>query len=125
MRALVVDDDEVLGRVLVPALALGLDVPASEISFASTPTSALAMLAQGRPQFVLSDFNLRAEMTGLELLGEVARMQPSVVRILMSGYSREEIGYRADQAAHAFIEKPLRARDMIAELKAILARHAT
>jgi DNA-binding NtrC family response regulator len=120
ITVLLVDDDALMLRILAPRLER-LDVrPAvRKVVTAQTPEDALAALdaAAPGPLVVLSDFNLKASMNGLQLLAEVRKRRPDAVRILFSGYSAEQIGdVSAQGAAQAFLEKPLRIDEMLGPL---------
>lgn len=111
-------------HMLPPHLeALGTRVDVVEVRTAASPDEALRALdamPEG-PLAVLSDFNLKAAMNGLDLLREVERRRPDAVRILFSGYAMDQIGdVGAGGAAHGFVEKPLRIRDMLPPLRSII-----
>jgi DNA-binding NtrC family response regulator len=98
-----------------------------KVATAQTPDAALQLLAVAGPGHlaVLSDFNLKAPMNGLQLLHAAAQMRPDSLRVLFSGYSAEQIGdVPGDGAAHAFLEKPMRMDTLIAQLDPILRARA-
>lgn len=110
-------------HMLPPHLAdLGTRVPVGKVQTAATPEAALAALdAMPGRVAVLSDFNLRAALNGLQLLAEVARRRPDAVRVLFSGYAADQIGdVGAGGIAHGFVEKPLRIREMLGPLRDIV-----
>lgn len=121
VRIIVVDDDDLMLRMLAPRLAS----PGGEVVTASTPSQALERLPDAdRPVAVVSDFNLRSDMNGTQLLEAVARTHPHATRVLMSGYSAEQIGLQTSSAIHAFVEKGLRLDDTVEPiLQALRARH--
>ena len=120
LTILLVDDDPFMLRMLAPRLERLDVVPAvGAVLTAATPQAALEALdkADPGPLAVVSDFNLKATLNGLQLLGEVRQRRPDAVRILFSGYSSEQIGdVVGGGAAHAFLEKPLRIDEMMAPL---------
>lgn len=125
LRLLVVDDDSMMLYMLPPLLRdeLAPSLRVDSVESAQTPEAALALVkaAPAGPLAVLSDFNLKASMTGVDLLGQVARERPDSIRILFSGYSRDQIGEPArDPALHGFVEKPLRIRDMLDPLRQLI-----
>ena len=126
MRILVVDDDPMMLQMLPPHLAdLAVTPPVAGVETAQTPEAALAVLGRmpDDPLVVLSDFNLKASMNGLDLLKEVQRRRPDAVRVLFSGYALEQLGDVASGGAtHGFVEKPLRIREMLPPLTAIINR---
>ena len=127
LSILVVDDDPMMLHMLPPHLSeLGTRLPVGEVRTAATPEAALAALdaMPVKEIAVLSDFNLRARMNGLELLAEVARRRPESVRVLFSGYAADQIGdVGSGGVAHGFVEKPLRIREMLDPIRAIVDAH--
>lgn len=126
LRILVVDDDRMMLQMLPPHLEhLGTSVPVEKVETAQTPKEALAALERmpPGPLAVLSDFNLKADLNGIDVLREVERRRPDAVRVLFSGYALEQIGDAGrDPALQGFIEKPMRIREMIPPLKEIIDR---
>ena len=120
LTVLLVDDDAFMLRILGPRLQkLAVDPPVARVVTAQTPEAALEELSRigDGPLAVLSDFNLKAAMNGLQLLAEVRQRRPDAVRILFSGYSSEQIGdVSAEGAAQAFLEKPLRIDELLGPL---------
>jgi two-component system chemotaxis sensor kinase CheA len=116
----VVDDDPMMLRILAPHLEeLG------SVQTAQTPRAALAALdaIPAGPLAVLSDFNLKAEMNGVDVLREVERRRPDAARVLFSGYALDQLGEAGrDPALHGFVEKPMRVREMLPPIRAILDR---
>lgn len=117
---LVVDDDPLMHRMLVPRLRL-VEVPmgVADALAAETPEAALALLdkASDGPLVVLSDFNLRASVNGVQLLAEARRRRPDALRILFSGYSAEQLGQlEPADAFDAFVEKHLLLEDMVRDI---------
>lgn len=126
MRILVVDDDPMMLQMLPPHLAdLQVEPRVADVQTALTPQAALDALDRmpTDPLVVLSDFNLKAAMNGLDLLKEVQRRRPDAVRVLFSGYALEQLGdVKAGGATHGFVEKPMRIREMMTPLADIITR---
>jgi DNA-binding NtrC family response regulator len=124
LSILLVDDDDMMLHMLPPHLeALEAPLPVSDVRTAQTPQAALDALESvpAGPLVVLSDFNLRSSMNGLDLLEEVAKRRPDAVRVLFSGYASDQIGDPTRSgAAHGFVEKPLRIHEMLPPLAAII-----
>jgi DNA-binding NtrC family response regulator len=118
LRILIVDDDPLMTDMLPRRIRGALRV---QVFTASTPEEGLRVADAESPEIVLSDYNLRASMTGLDLLAEIERRHPDAIRILFSGHARHEIGKSLDDAPlHGFLEKPLRLDELIAPLAAII-----
>lgn len=94
-----------------------------DVQAALTPEAALADLDRlpEQPLVVVSDFNLKSTMNGLQLLREVHQRRPDAYRVLFSGYSREQLGALDEGGgADAFLEKPLMLDDLIRPLTQLL-----
>lgn len=116
---LIVDDDPLMTDLLPRKLKRTL--AGCRILTATTPDDGIRLAREARPAVVLSDYNLRAALTGLDVLDEVARIDPAIIRILFTGHARHEIGPRLDRSdLHGFIEKPLRLDEMMQPLLDIL-----
>ncbi|MCK5681506.1 response regulator, partial [bacterium] len=79
---LFVDDEQ---RVL-KSLKRGLIGEPFHALFALSGMEALEILAEQSVQVIVSDMKM-PEMNGLELLQEVARRHPNIIRLVLSGYS--------------------------------------
>lgn len=127
LTILLVDDDPLMLRMLAPRLErLEVKPPVGRVLTVLTPEAALEALATtgSGPLAVVSDFNLKASLNGLQLLGEVRDRRPHAARILFSGYSQEQIGDVAGgDAAHAFLEKPLRIDELLPPLARAIETH--
>lgn len=113
-------------RMLVPRLReMTVRPPVADVVSAQSPEAALDALRQfpEGPLAVVSDFNLKAAMTGLDLLDRIRTERPEAIRILFSGYSSIEIGdVSRDGVAQAFFEKPLRLDELLRPLESTLTR---
>ena len=127
---MLVDDDPLMHRMLVPRLEEMATKPAvARVLGVRTPEDALAEVTRAPPGplAVVSDFNLRASRNGLQLLRELRDLRPDALRVLFSGYSVEQLGdVHQGGDADAFLEKPLLLDDLIGPLaKLIEQRFAT
>ncbi|HEX2021905.1 MAG TPA: response regulator [Candidatus Thermoplasmatota archaeon] len=122
MSILIVDDDELMTELLPRKLRSAV-LPAPRILTARTPEEGIRVAEDECPSVVLSDYNLRATMNGLDVLAAVGRSCPDAVRILFSGHARHEIGPRLEGAGlDGFLEKPLRLDELIPPFLEILNR---
>lgn len=121
---LLVDDDPLMHRMLVPRLQeMPTTPPVTRVLTALTPEVAIEQvkrLPEG-PLAVVSDFNLKSTMNGLQLLRAVRAIRPDALRVLFSGYSLEQLGdVHEGGDADAFLEKPLVLDHLIAPLAELI-----
>lgn len=76
-----------------------------EVAFASGGDAALTMLAAAPFDVVVSDMRMPG-MDGAALLETVRQQYPSILRIILSGYTEMEASLRAVPVAHQFLLKP-------------------
>ncbi len=108
-------DDEV--RILA-AMRRVLRREGYEILTAAGSAEALALIDERNVDLVLSD-QMMPGMRGVELLEEIGRRRPKVVRLLITGWSEE---LRADELASLGIQGPLAKPWDDAELKETLRK---
>jgi response regulator RpfG family c-di-GMP phosphodiesterase len=108
---LVVDDEVGILKSIRRAL-LKIDV---EITFIDVPEKAIAMLSKKKFDVVLSDMKM-PNMTGAELLANVAEKQPDSFRIILSGYSDAESMLAAINhgKVHRYLKKPWNNDELVA-----------
>lgn len=62
---------------------------------------------------VICDYDL-PQMNGIDFLRQVSRIQPSSIKILITGYSKSELGEEADSAGiDKLVQKPFNAKDLL------------
>jgi len=76
-----------------------------EMSFANSGAEALATLEQAPFDVVVTDMRMPG-MDGAELLGEVRKRHPQIVRIILSGHAGDESTLRSVETAHQCMSKP-------------------
>lgn len=76
-----------------------------EMAFATDGTAALETLSAYSFDAVVSDMRMPG-MDGAQLLTEVRRRYPQTVRIILSGYSEQEMGLKAVGPVHQYLSKP-------------------
>ncbi len=102
-RILVVDDDRETCRFM-DELLRGAD---RHIELAHTPDEALALAQRGGFDLVVSDINLNAELSGLDLLRAFKRADPRLEILLISGFGTLETAIEAVRAgAFDYVSKP-------------------
>ena len=100
----IVDDEEMVLASLRSFLALETEY---EVLTFSSPLKALESIRESQIDLVISDY-LMPEMTGIEFLLEVKRLQPYATRILLTGYADKENAIKAinEVNLYQYIEKP-------------------
>ncbi len=123
-RILVVDDDPETCRFMRELLS----EEGREIEMAESVEQALARLEGGRFELVLSDINLDAGGSGLDLLRVFKSRDPEVEVVLISAFGTLETALEAVEAgAFDFVSKPVdisQVRDVVARALARRARAA-
>ncbi len=76
-----------------------------ELSFATSGAQAVEMMAENRPDILVSDMRMPG-MDGAELLQIAQERWPGTVRFLLSGHSDSEAIMRSTLVAHQFLSKP-------------------
>jgi DNA-binding NtrC family response regulator len=121
-RILVVDDDHETCRFMHELLR----EPDREIEMAECPEDALALLEGARFDLVLSDINLNAELSGLDLLRAFKARDPEVEVVLISAFGTLETALEAVKAgAFDYVSKPVdigQVREVVARALARRAR---
>src|ERR1700683_5438043 len=76
-----------------------------QMRFAESGADALKALAAEPADVVVSDMRMPG-MAGSELLGEVKRLYPEIVRFVLSGQAETESIIRVTRSAHRYLSKP-------------------
>ncbi len=76
-----------------------------EVEFASSGAEALRMLTVSSFDVVVTDMRMPG-MNGAELLNEVARLYPQIVRMILSGTWQQDLRVQAAMIAHQYLSKP-------------------
>ncbi len=100
----IVDDEDMVLASLRSFLALETEY---EVLTFSSPLRALESIRESQIDLVISDY-LMPEMTGIEFLLEVKKLQPYATRILLTGYADKENAIKAinEVNLYQYIEKP-------------------
>ncbi|MBP1636415.1 MAG: Response regulator containing CheY-like receiver, AAA-type ATPase, and DNA-binding domain [Acidobacteria bacterium] len=102
-RILIVDDD----RETCSFMAELLEKPGREIETAYDPASAVAQVRAGGFDLVISDINLNADQSGLDILRVFREQNPGGQVLLISGFGTLETAIDAVRAgAFDYISKP-------------------
>ncbi len=120
-RILVVDDDRETCRFMDELLR----GPDRDIELAHTPEEALALAQRGAFDLVVSDINLNAELSGLDLLRAFKRADTRLEVVLISGFGTLETAIQAVRAgAFDYVSKPFDIVDVKDTVDRALKRRA-
>lgn len=116
LRILLVDDEP----SVLSAMKRMLHIMKNEWKIYSVVSGeqALNSLSNGEFDMIITDMKMPG-MNGAELLGKVKELYPSVIRIILSGYSDNEMILKASQYAHQFLAKPLEAETLKEKIELI------
>jgi DNA-binding NtrC family response regulator len=118
-RILIVDDDRETCRFMADLL----EQPGREIEAAYDPGSALALVSEGGFDLVISDINLNAEQSGLDVLRAFRASSPRGNVLLISGFGTLETAIDAVRAgAFDYISKPFDINEVKAAVERALAQ---
>lgn len=110
--ALVVDDEESMRYFLTRALRK----KGWEVDAVGTGEEGIAALADRAPDVVLLDLKLPGK-DGIEVLGEIRRLRPGTVVVMMTGYGTVERALEAMRLGAAdFVTKPFRVEDVLGKI---------
>jgi HD-like signal output (HDOD) protein/ActR/RegA family two-component response regulator len=115
VRVLFVDDE----KSVLDGLRRGMYGMRAEwdMTFASSGAEAIAMMQTAPPDVIVSDMRMPG-MNGRDLLIEVKRLYPQIVRFILSGYADATSVMQVAGTAHQYLAKPCET----AALKAAIAR---
>lgn len=110
------DDSSVSGR-----LRQTLDdvSPSWQMTFITSPREALRRLEETQFEVIVTDTHM-PEMSGFELLAEVLRRYPNMVRIVLSPTVKQDLAIRSANVAHQYLAKPCDAATLRAALDTAL-----
>jgi len=116
---LLVDDEPMVTQALSLFLELESDY---EVVTSGSGAEALERFSDGPVDVVVSDF-LMPGMNGLELLAEIARRDPDVPRLMLTGYADKANAIKAinEVGLFQYLEKPLENEQFLLALKNALA----
>lgn len=76
-----------------------------DMTFTASAAEALEILDVNPMDVIISDMKM-PEMDGVQLLGEVKRRHPQIVRLILSGHVEQETTIQSVQFAHQCLSKP-------------------
>lgn len=106
----VVDDEDMVLISIKSFLMLETDY---DVTTFNSPAGAIEELKQRTVDLVISDY-LMPEIDGISFLMEVKKLQPHVIRILLTGYADKENAIKAinEVGLYQYIEKPWQNADL-------------
>ncbi|MBN2319958.1 MAG: response regulator [Acidobacteria bacterium] len=109
-RALIVDDDETILRVVSAYLNRN---DAYEVLTASSPQAALEIVRSAPVDLLISDIMMPG-ILGTRLFQEIKQISPNTVCILISGYEKEMYNLPSDMV---FLKKPFGADELFSTIE--------
>jgi DNA-binding NtrC family response regulator len=104
--SVVIVDDEEMVTTSISTLFM-LETEYNILTF-NSPGEAVEELKVEEVDLVISDYLMPGEMNGVEFLLEVKKLQPEVIRILLTAYADKENAIRAinEVGLYQYVEKP-------------------
>ncbi len=87
-----------------------------EFAFVGGAAEALELLARRRFEVIITDLRMPG-MDGAELLGEVRRRHPHMVRVVFSGHVDRDSTLKSVRPAHQYLAKPCERESLLALLR--------
>lgn len=116
-RVLLVEDDPEAALFAVYALAKR---GRFEVTHTADPVAALALAAAEPWDLALTDFDLPL-MSGVELIGELRAIAPSLPILLLTARSGDELPFPAGSKPDGLLAKPVSAERLLAAVEALVA----
>lgn len=112
-KVLVVDDDDTLLQLLTETV----QTMGCEAVSARSGRDALDIISERKYDIVVTDLKMPG-MDGLELLGEIKKIDKDVVVIMVTGYATLETAVKAiEKGAYDYIAKPFRLDELMVVIK--------
>jgi len=113
MKVLIVEDDAPSRKFMQDTVeSQGLEVHVAE-----NGEEGLAKFKKINPHLVLSDINM-PKMNGLELLGEIRKISPRAIVVMVTAFGCEEYAMKAmELKANNYLKKPVRHAELLPLLK--------
>lgn len=120
-RLLIVDDEEVIVeglQLIIPWEELGITIVAT----ANSGEEAVEVIKSKKIDILLTDISMD-KMTGLELIEELNKLQPSAKSIILSGYDEFDFVKRGLQLGiENYLLKPLNKKELFQTIEIILSK---
>ena len=118
-RVLIIDDDESLRKVI----GYMLEEAGYEVDRAASAEEGLAILAERRPDLVLSDIKM-PKKDGIELLGDIKRVDPTIPVVILTAFASVETAVEAmKRGASDYLTKPISRDDLTMTVAKALKLH--
>lgn len=115
-RVLIIDDDEIMGRLLKTALQRDGYV----VTYLAEPSNALALVQENRYDLLLLDLIVgqRTAEDALYLAEQMRSINPDLVIFIITGYASLETALRAiDLGIAAYLQKPFDVTDVLRRVR--------
>jgi len=120
VSVLVVEDEEPLLSLFEKVLAQSGFEPIA----ATTLETAQTLLAQRTVEILVCDLSVAAGRNFFDFVASVRKQHPEIAILIISGYTPEEIAFRAETLGVMVLDKPFSPPDLIQRISALLGREA-
>ncbi len=90
-----------------------------DVVFASSGEEALEAMQEHTFDIIISDMYMNG-MTGVELLGNVRKLYPNTIRVILSGYLENSLDNPLQEVAHFVLSKPIKSDIFIETIRTCL-----
>lgn len=110
MKIMILEDE----RIVSAELSISLSRAGYEVASAYTASTGIELGIRWHPTLIISDWNLKCELDGIDVCREVVKVHPDVSLIFMSGRPKESLlEATADLAPLSIIQKPISLDDIL------------
>lgn len=118
-RVMIVDDERLIRMGMQQGISWK-SIGVEEVYTAASGREALKIIKEKEPHIMITDINM-SEMTGLELIEEVNRLQPDIKILVLTGYDHFEYAHKClRMQVEDFFLKPIDEEILMAAVKKII-----
>ena len=117
LSILVVEDELTARRVMTQFL----QDAGYTVHSAAHAQEAINVLEQKKFDIVVSDFQLRSQLTGIDVLSHFERLSPGKGKILVTAFGSDSVEDSTQRVGAVYILKPLNLDSLLATVKSLAA----
>jgi DNA-binding NtrC family response regulator len=115
LSILVVEDELTARRVMTQYL----QDAGYAVSSAANGQEAITLLEQKKFDIVISDFQLRSQMTGIDVLSHFERVCPGKGKILVTAFGSDSVEDSTQRVGAIYVLKPLNLDSLLSTVKSL------